>query len=318
MRRANLFSAELEEASYAAGFHHAATSVTATLGVKRIGAGLYEAHPNVPIWPYHYHHWIEEWLLVLSGTPVLREPAGRRELAAGDLIAFPSGRLGTHTIEGPGRFVVFSEGSKRGSVYPDSDKTSGPEGLMLRGPAVGYWYGEGTGVLDPDLDEREPLVLDGPPRPAVNLETIIATPPYPEAEMRDGFRIRSVQLGPLLGAVQLGATLCEVDPGEGTAPYHYEYGREEAVLILSGGPTLRHPDGEDRLEAGDLVCFPEGPTGAHRLLNRGNEPARLLFLSTTDLPAPVCYPDSGKWLLRNALGAPSVMLRESAEADHPD
>ena len=77
-------------------------------------------------------------------------------------------------------------------------------------------------------------------------------------------------------------------------PYHYVYGREEWLLVLAGTPTLRHPHGEDQLEAGDLVCFPEGPAGAHRLLNRGDSVVRALLLSTTGLPANVCYPDTGR------------------------
>ena len=46
--------------------------------------------------------------------------------------------------------------------------------------------------------------------------------------------------------------------------------------MLAGMPTLRHPDGDDALQAGDLVCFPEGPAGAHRLSNRGDEVVRML------------------------------------------
>jgi hypothetical protein len=30
------------------------------------------------------------------------------------------------------------------SVFPDSGKVSGPEGILLRSSAVGYWHGEGT------------------------------------------------------------------------------------------------------------------------------------------------------------------------------
>jgi hypothetical protein len=28
------------------------------------------------------------------------------------------------------------------SVYPDSDKVSGPEGILLRNSAVSYWHGD--------------------------------------------------------------------------------------------------------------------------------------------------------------------------------
>ena len=103
----------------------------------------------------------------------------------------------------------------------------------------------------------------------------------------------------------------DLDPGEGSEPYHYVYGREEWLLVLAGTPTLRHPQGEDQLEVGDLVCFPEGPAGAHRLLNRGESVVRALFISTTGLPANVCYPDTGHWLIQNGLGREEVVVRET-------
>jgi uncharacterized cupin superfamily protein len=65
---------------------------------------------------------------------------------------------------------------------------------------------------------------------------------------------------------------------------------------------------KDDLEAGDLVCLPEGAAGAHRLLNRGESVVRALFLSTPGLPANFCYPDTGHWLIRNALGRDEVVV----------
>ena len=61
-----------------------------------------------------------------------------------------------------------------------------------------------------------------------------------------GFRYRAAKLGPLLGADRLDGTVVDLDPGEGSEPYHYVYGREEWLLVLTGTPTLRHPHGEDR------------------------------------------------------------------------
>ena len=89
----------------------------------------------------------------------------------------------------------------------------------------------------------------------------------PSIDVRDrpapvGSRFRASELGPLLEADRRGATVVELDPGEGSEPYHYVHGREEWLLILAGAPTLRHPYGEDRLDAGDLLCLPEGPAGA--------------------------------------------------------
>jgi uncharacterized cupin superfamily protein len=296
VKAVNILSVELDEPLDEAGFRHAATAVGLRLGAQRIGAGVYQAEAGFPIWPYHYHHGIEEWLYVIAGAPVLRDPAGERTLTPGDVVCFPSGHLGAHTVRGPGRFVIFATGQHVEpylSVYPDSDKISGPAGLLLRTSAVGYWHGEGTaGPSESAEAVREPRT--SPSQPAVNVLALSG---------------EETRLGPLLDADRLDATVVDLDPGEGSEPYHYVHGREEWLLVLAGAPTLRHPHGEDRLEAGDLVCFPEGPAGAHRLLNRAESVVRGLFLSTTGLPANVCYPDTGHWLIRNGLG-PDVVVRE--------
>jgi uncharacterized cupin superfamily protein len=294
--KANLVGLELDAHLDHAGFRHHATPVGRRLGARRIGAGLYQAEAGAPIWPYHYHHGVEEWLYVIAGAPVLREPAGERALTPGDLVCFPSGPLGAHTLSGPGRFVIFSTGhdvEPYMSAYPDSDKVGSPEGILLRSSAVGYWHGEGTPRQSEPVEiEREPD--RSPPQPAVNALALAGE----EA------------LGPLLGADRLDGTVALLDPGEGSEPYHYVHGREEWLVVLAGTPTLRHAHGEDDLEAGDVVCFPEGPAGAHRLLNRSKAVVRALFLSTTGLPANVCYPDSGHWLIRNELGQ-ELVVRES-------
>jgi uncharacterized cupin superfamily protein len=299
VKKVNISSVELDEPLDEAGFRHVATSVGLRLGAQRIGASVYQAEAGVPIWPYHYHHGIEEWVYVIAGAPVLREPAGVRVLTPGDLICFPSGHAGAHTLTGPGRLVIFATGQHVEpwmSVYPDSDKVSGPGGILLRSSAVGYWHGEGTAEPSQPVEvAREPTT--SPQQPAVNALALREKATDP--------------LGPLLGADRLDGTVVDVGPGEGSEPYHYTYGREKWLLVLAGAPTLRHPRGEDQLEAGDLVCLPEGPAGAHRLLNRGESVVRALFLSTTDLPANVCYPDTGHWLIRNELGRDGVVVRET-------
>jgi uncharacterized cupin superfamily protein len=236
----------------------------------------------VPIWPYHYHYGVEEWLYVIEGAPVLREPAGERTLAPGDLVAFAVGHAGAHTVKGPGRFVIFSAGQDVEpwlTIHVDSDKVSGPENILLRSGAVGYWHGEGTaGPSEPVEVVRQPDW--SPPQPIVNVLRA------------DG------AVGPLLRAAMLDATVVSAEP----EPYHYVHGREQWLLVLTGTPTLRHPDGREELEPGDLVCLPEGPAGAHQLLDRGDSTVRALLLSTTGLPANVHYPDSGQWLLRHGPG----------------
>jgi uncharacterized cupin superfamily protein len=125
-----------------------------------------------------------------------------------------------------------------------------------------------------------------------------------------GYRIGSARLGPAIGASGMSATVYELPPGESTWPYHYEYGAEEWALVLDGRPTLRHPDGEDELEPGDVVCFPEGPGGAHKLTNRTEQTARVMILSTTGRPAVAVYPDSDKIGVWADDGEPTLVRRE--------
>jgi uncharacterized cupin superfamily protein len=111
---------------------------------------------------------------------------------------------------------------------------------------------------------------------------------------RDGYRHRATAIGRRLGANLLGGSLYELPPGEKTWPYHYEQGCEEWLLVVSGAPTLRSPDGEQALEPGDVTVFPEGPSGAHQVMNKTDEPVRVVLFSSKSPLAVVHYPDSGK------------------------
>ena len=111
---------------------------------------------------------------------------------------------------------------------------------------------------------------------------------------RPGFSWRRTAVGRAIGAEKLGASVYELEPGERSFPYHYEYGNEEWLIVVAGRPTLRVPDGERELRAGDVVCFPEGPDGAHLVRNDSDEPVRFLIASTKQLPDAAVYPDSGK------------------------
>jgi uncharacterized cupin superfamily protein len=122
----------------------------------------------------------------------------------------------------------------------------------------------------------------------VALESDAADPP--------GYRDRTAGIGAAIGAERLGASVYEVDPGESVNPYHYEGVEEEWLLVLQGAPTLRDPDGEHQLTAGDVVCFRAGPTGAHKVTNRSGSVVRIVMLSTIPpREISICvYPDSDK------------------------
>lgn len=128
-------------------------------------------------------------------------------------------------------------------------------------------------------------------RPVVNAAMIEAEPDF---ESPPGFDIRYRQLGALLGAKLLGASVYEFDPGERSGPYHYEIGNEECLIVLAGTPTLRDPEGLHVLAVGDMVMFPDGASGAHQLMNESSAVTRVLIVSTMRAPYGCAYPDSGK------------------------
>ena len=68
------------------------------LGAKETGITVYELPPGQAVCPYHYECGEEEWLLVLSGTPTLRTPAGEERLEPWDVACFPRGPEGAHGI----------------------------------------------------------------------------------------------------------------------------------------------------------------------------------------------------------------------------
>ena len=127
----------------------------------------------------------------------------------------------------------------------------------------------------------------------------------------EGYTGGYYRFGDDIGGSRLGATIYELPPNQSNCPYHYEYGNEEWVIVLSGRLTVRHPNGEQELEAGDTVAFPEGPHGAHRLTNRGDEPVRFLMVSTKVEPNAAVYPDSDKIGLWPGNDRDRIMVRRA-------
>jgi uncharacterized cupin superfamily protein len=110
----------------------------------------------------------------------------------------------------------------------------------------------------------------------------------------DGFRWRGESLAYKAGSEHLGASLYVIPPGEATFPYHYHLANEELLIVLSGRPHLRTPDGWRQLDDGEVVAFPRGERGAHQLQNRTESEVRLLMISEMRGPEIPVYPDSGK------------------------
>lgn len=124
-----------------------------------------------------------------------------------------------------------------------------------------------------------------------NLASVRVDEP-PQTE--EGRRFRRRRLGGDAGARLTGCSVYELDPGERVFAYHYALLREEWVLVVSGAPTARTPDGDVLLGPGDVLCFPVGSAGAHQLRNDSDAPTRVLLFSNLAETYPTVQPDSDK------------------------
>lgn len=134
----------------------------------------------------------------------------------------------------------------------------------------------------------------------------------------EGFRAGMARFGSSIGATMLGGSLYDLPPGQSNCPYHYEYGNEEWLVVLEGKLTVRHPGGEEELDPGDVVCFPVGPEGAHRLTNQTDATVRVLMLSTLCEPSVAVYPDSDKIGVWPGDQRDHVIVRRESSVDYWD
>lgn len=139
----------------------------------------------------------------------------------------------------------------------------------------------------------------------------------------DGFVWKRLRLGRRLGGEQLGASVFLLPPGQRSFPYHLHHGNEELLLVLEGEVAVRTPSGEQRVGRGEAMLFRRGPDGAHQVVNRSEQAARFMVVSTMVEPDIAEYPDTGKMGLfagappgGAADGALKRFLRGDAEADY--
>lgn len=120
----------------------------------------------------------------------------------------------------------------------------------------------------------------------------INDPIFDEPREHPGFRCVRSRLSRQAGSKRLGLSLWELPPGEAAYPYHYHLGEEELIVVLSGRPSLRTPEGWRDLDEGEVVPFLRGEAGAHQLVNRTSREVRFLAFSTNGDPDIVVRPDS--------------------------
>jgi uncharacterized cupin superfamily protein len=145
LNRVNLFNPEPDHSSERDGYRWRGSRVGRAVGAEKIGGCLYELGDGERTYPFHFHHGMEEWLLVIDGSPTLRAPDGERVLRRGDVVCFPAGPAGAHQVRGPGTVLLISSNTLPESIeYPDSGKVGvRPPGKIFRaGDAVDYWEAE--------------------------------------------------------------------------------------------------------------------------------------------------------------------------------
>ena len=123
------------------------------LGAEKTGTSVYELPPGQQICPYHSEYPEDEWLIVLHGRPTLRTPEGTETLEPWDVVFFPPGPEGAHSVRNDTdetvRVLMYSTNTYPAvAVYPDSDKIGAFTGneednvLVRRSSKVEYFDGE--------------------------------------------------------------------------------------------------------------------------------------------------------------------------------
>jgi len=108
-----------------------------------------------------------------------------------------------------------------------------------------------------------------------------------------GYQWNRIRLARRLDGEMLGASIYVIRPGQKSFPYHFHHANEEMLIVLDGNVVVRTPDGEEEAGPGDAQIFSKGPSGAHQVINRSKDDARIVMMSSMVEPEIAEYPDSG-------------------------
>jgi uncharacterized cupin superfamily protein len=119
------------------------------LGARRLSYAAGRLRRGEHYCPYHWHTAEEELFVVISGTPMLRTPAGTFALRPGDVVAFGTDARGAHRLwneaaEDAVVLMVANADPADVCFYPDSEKLMvEPTGTIVRDrPVLDYFDGE--------------------------------------------------------------------------------------------------------------------------------------------------------------------------------
>jgi uncharacterized cupin superfamily protein len=112
------------------------------VGFAELGARFVTLDPGAWSSQRHWHDGEDELLVMLSGRATLIEDDGEREVAAGDILAWPRGTgNGHHLINGSDRpcsFLCVSAGRNTGGGYSDIDMLFTADGSYVHKDGTPY------------------------------------------------------------------------------------------------------------------------------------------------------------------------------------
>ncbi len=138
----NLDDVKLEAEGRGTRFAARVGELGAPLGLRGLGAMLYEVPPGKTACPFHRHHTIDEMFVILSGEGVYRYGHQRIAVRAGDCLGAPAAGA-AHQIHNTGtvalRYIALSNNTNADVVeYPDSGR------VRIDVGATGFHHGDGT------------------------------------------------------------------------------------------------------------------------------------------------------------------------------
>lgn len=87
----------------------------------------------------------------------------------------------------------------------------------------------------------------------------------------------------------------EVMPLSSTFPKHYHSYNTECFYIIKGDGIIETDDEQVKVKAGDVIVFPRGKKGTHKLTNTSKSDTLLYIdFDTTNSPDIIHYVDSNK------------------------
>jgi uncharacterized cupin superfamily protein len=215
----NVYRPRFDEETVRYGFEYRRARLGYQAGCERLGLSLWELPPQAA-GVYHLHHGNEELLVVLSGEPSLRTPAGWWVLEEGEVAAFPRGPRGAHAVSNQTsetvHFLFLSEmNGPEVVMYPDAGAVAALEAMSS--PEQGgfaAWLRLEDAFERHDGDPPEPGSIPAAEPARANLERL----DFDDDRDRPGFRCKRARIGRQAGSERLGASVYELPPGQAPWP----------------------------------------------------------------------------------------------------